>query len=139
VELLALLVRHQFVGELVLEGGEAPECGATALGAEDAHCEDVLADLAPDLVVGAAAGLGAVVHAVDALAGAARHEVDIWGYALYASAVGAVKLEGTLGAALFVLSFALPRPCTARTFALKKRGPGEMCLQSHRPVNGGAD
>jgi hypothetical protein len=40
----------------------------------------------------------------------------------------------------FVLGFALPRPCTARTaVALKKRGPGEMCLQSHRPVNGGAD
>jgi hypothetical protein len=42
-ELLALLVVHELVGELVLEGSEAPERGAAALGDGDPHREKMLA------------------------------------------------------------------------------------------------
>jgi hypothetical protein len=92
-EFLALLVVHELVGELVLEGAEAPERGAAALGAENAHCENMLAHLAPDLVVGAAAGLGGIVHAVDALAGAAGDQVDVRAAALYVSSALVVERQ----------------------------------------------
>jgi transcriptional regulator with XRE-family HTH domain len=94
-EPLTLVVVHLLMVQLVLEGGEAPECGASPLGAEDAHGENVFTGpLWVVGVVGAGAGFLAVVDTVDALSGAARHEVDIWGYALYVSPVVAVELEG---------------------------------------------
>jgi hypothetical protein len=92
-EPLTLLVVDELMGELVLEGGKAPERGAATLGAKDAHGENMLADHAPDLVVGAAAGLGGIVNAVDALSGAAGDQVDVRGDALYVSPALVVELE----------------------------------------------
>jgi hypothetical protein len=97
-ELLALLVGHELVSETVLEGIEATERGAAPLCVGYPHGEDVLARLTPELVVRAAAGLGGVVHAVGAWAGAARDQVDARGDALYLVAALLEETEGALGA-----------------------------------------
>jgi hypothetical protein len=97
-ELLALLVGQDLMREVLLEAGKSPEAGTAPLGSEDPHGEDVLANLAPHLVIGAAAGLRLIVHAVCSWPRARGHEVHVGGDTLYVAPVLAVELEGTLGA-----------------------------------------
>jgi hypothetical protein len=101
VELLALLVRHQFVRELVLEGGEVAECGAAALGDGDPHGEDVLASEAAAVkleVRARALFTSSIEHVIGAQTVGRGHAVDVGAQARDVVAAVAVELEGPLGA-----------------------------------------